>query len=127
MHIQTKVPEALGKYIEEIVKKGYAKNTSEAVKLIITERMMTDGGEVRPFKYSPISEKKSKRTLRVEIIGNENVRGASPPLHPPELKEGNIPAPTEEYVDPFTKINKPSMEGWTEEEKAAFEKQFGKM
>jgi len=51
LHSTRTTPE-IDDYLNAIIREGYARNGSEAIKLILLERMLKDkGGKVSPFKY----------------------------------------------------------------------------
>ena len=91
--IQARISRETLDYLEKVKKDTIAESISDAVRLIITERMIKDRerGEISPFEYipapTPRKRKKRARKIEGEYIPAPIVRGASPPLHPPVSKE----------------------------------------
>ena len=89
LHSTRTTPE-IDTYLREIISEGYAKNESEAIKLILLERLLKDkGGKPSPFKYkvgpTPRNTKGKKR--RGEKIGKPQIfeTAAESPAAPKEI------------------------------------------
>lgn len=105
----TRLPENLEDYIRTIKNKGYASSESEAIKLIVLERMMKDKerGKISPFEYQ-IKKDKKKTRKDLSSIPTDNVERKE------QISEGSLPK-SEEAVSYFGKSNRPKYQGTREE------------
>lgn len=97
--IQARISKELEDYLEDIVSSEYAKNKSEAIRLIILERMIADNlrGAISPFRYAQVKGKRSrkKRSLKIEIIKREELPSSEDAPHGPgEPLRGEASIPT---------------------------------
>jgi len=95
----TRTTPEIDEYLAAIIREGYAKNESEAIKLILLERMLRDkGGRPSPFKYrvgpTPRNTKGKKRE------GKE--------IGKAEIFEASAPQPEKERTEESEEIRKES-------------------
>ena len=80
-------------YLEDVVKDTNARNMTEAVRLIIIERMLRDkeAGEIGPFTYAPAPTPRDRRIKRSRTIRTGEL--TTFPLGEPPANAGPLPAP----------------------------------
>lgn len=94
-------------YLGEIVEKTTAKNTTEAIRFIITERQLRDDarGEIAQFGYIPAPTKRDRR--KKAPSGTSEASKDAPHIGDPQtppLREKE-PTPAGDYRNPFDGLN----------------------
>ena len=80
-------------YLGNVVKDTNARNTTEAVRLIILERMLKDktAGEIAPFTYVPAPTPRDRKAKRSRTIKTGEITAL--PLRDAPHTAGPVPAP----------------------------------
>jgi len=127
---QTRLSESQMEYLRQIVREGWAENVSEAIRLIVTERMARDSGleAISPFEYRPAKVprkvSRNKTVLHVEVIEATDVKPSATVIA--EVVAEEEPAPDLSSTSYFDGNISADTSALSDEERAIFEAKFGK-
>jgi len=82
-------------YLKDVIRETNARNMSEAVRLIIAERQLSDEskGGIAPFRYVPAPTKRDRRT-RAELAAAAEGSGAAELSEASQINKGIVPPAT---------------------------------
>lgn len=117
-HYTIRTTDEMDYYLSRIVKTGLADKESEAVKLILFERMLNDArkGEISPFEYRPARKTRTpSKKLRIEI---EELQASDLRRRPSAAAPAGRPAriPTAEFSHPYAEPHRTDCSSMSEAE-----------